>query len=233
MRAIGSIILTFGAALALMATPLLRADDVLTVADRLVHQHLTYVYGSEDLHNGGLDCSGFIQIVFREANGVELPNEADKQLDYLRQHGQIWDSTSGWTSATLQPGDLIFYAGPDQLPRTSLISHVMMYCGHNTIVGAQGKGRQLDGTYGGVGYYHFWPHSPAGIFGESGERFLNHRKIFAYGRLNVVPGSNTHESIVSIPTPITPSATGSSSTMTASSNSSFNLKPAGINPRFD
>src|SRR5882762_8503101 len=93
--------------LASVCLPLLRADDVLAVADRLVHDHLIYVYGSEDLRNGGLDCSGFTQVVFREAYGVELPNEADKQLAYLREHGQVWDSTSDWAKTTLQPGDLI------------------------------------------------------------------------------------------------------------------------------
>src|SRR5476649_128582 len=95
--------------LVLALAPLLRADDVLTAADRLVRQHLHYIYGSEDFRNGGLDCSGFVQIVFREAGGIDLPNEADKQLDYCREHGQVWDSTSDWTPATLQPGDLIFY----------------------------------------------------------------------------------------------------------------------------
>ena len=218
--------------LAIAWLPLLHADDVLTVADRLVHQHLTYVYGSEDLRNGGLDCSGFVQIVFREAYGVELPGEADKQLAYLREHGQVWDSTSNWTKTMLQPGDLIFYAGPYQLPRTSLISHVMMYCGHDIIAGAQGAGRRIDGVYSGVGYYPFWPHSPAGIWGETGERFLNHRRIFAYGRLNAVPDHVPHESIVSIPTPIVPGVMGST-TSTASAGFNFDLQPTGINPRID
>jgi hypothetical protein len=219
--------------LALVGMPLLRADDVLTVADRLVHQHLTYVYGSEDLHNGGLDCSGFTQVVFREACGVELPNEADKQLAYLREHGQVWDSSSGWTKATLQPGDLIFYAGPYQLPRASLISHVMIYCGHGVIAGAQGKGRRIDGGYSGVGYYPFWPHAPVGIWGESGERFINHRQIFAYGRLNAAPGHAPHGSIVSIPTPLAPAGTGSNAPTASTASLGFDLKPVGINPRFD
>jgi hypothetical protein len=211
--------------------PGLRADDVLTVADRLVHQHLTYVYGSEDIRKGGLDCSGFIQIVFRDAYGVDMPNEADKQLAYLRVHGRVWDSTSGWTKDTLQPGDLIFYAGPYPLPRASLVSHVMMYCGNGIMAGSQGEGRRLDGGYSGVGYYHFRPHSPSGILDESGERFLNHRKIFAYGRLSAAPDHAPPESIVSIPTPVAPGFTGSAAASTGGFG--FDLKPVGINPRFD
>ncbi len=162
---------------ALLALPLaVRADDVMTIADRIAHEHLLYIYGSEDLSHGGLDCSGFVQVVYREATGIELPNEADKQLAYLRDHGQVWDATSSWTSDLLQPGDLIFFAGPKPLPRLSQVSHVMMYCGHNTMVGAQGRGRQTDGSPGGVGYYYFSPRQPQGVWGESGDRFLNDRR---------------------------------------------------------
>jgi len=184
--------------------PLLHADDVLASADRLARQHLSYLYGSGDLRNGGLDCSGFVQIVFREGRGVDLPNEADKQLDYVRAHGQVWDSTSAWTPALLQPGDLIFYAGPDPLPRASLVSHVMIYCGEDIMAGAQGKGRQLDGLFSGVGYYYFRPQFPSGILGESGERFVGHRRVFAYGRLNSAPPTVTHESVASMPAPPPP-----------------------------
>ena len=206
----------------------LRAEDVLTVTDRLVHQHLTYIYGSEDLGNGGIDCSAFVRIVFREACGVELPDQADKQLDYLRAHGQVWDSTSAWTQFTLQPGDLIFYSGPYDIPRVSRISHVMMYCGHGIMAGSQGAGRRLDGVYSGVGYYPFWPHPPLGILGESGDRFLGRRQVFAYGRLNAVQGKAPHDLVASASAKPSPS-----DKTTASVISSFDLKPPGINPRFD
>jgi len=173
-----------------LAGGLLRADDAATVAEHLASQHLAYIYGSEDLRNGGLDCSGFVQVVFREAYGIELPNEADKQLDYCREHGQVWDSTSGWTPETLQPGDLIFFAGPYDLPRESRVIHVMVYCGHDTMAGAQALGRQEDGAIGGVGEYYFKPHYPSGILGESGERFIGHRRVFAYGRVFPAPTSS-------------------------------------------
>ncbi len=219
--------------LALAWPSFVHADDALAVADRLAQQHLAYVYGSEDLHKGGLDCSGFVQVVFREAYGVELPDEADKQLDYLRQHGQVWDSTSDWKPSTLQPGDLVFYAGPNQLPRTSLISHVMMYCGHDVVVGAQGKGRQLDGAYSGVGYYHFWPNRPAGVLGESGERFLNHFHVFAYGRLNAVQGQGNHPPMISTPTPVQPPGAAGSNTATIVTHPNFRLRSILMNPYFD
>jgi len=225
----GRFFLSMTCAVAMTLVAPLHAEDVLTVVDRLVHQHLSYVYGSEDLHNGGLDCSGFTQVVFREAAGIELPNEADKQLVYIREHGQVWDSTSGWTAATLQPGDLIFYAGPYQLPRASLISHVMMYCGHGVMVGAQGKGRQIDGAYSGVGYYRFWPHAPAGILGESGERFLNHRQVFAYARLNGVQCRDVPAVVLALPNPSAPH----SGPVTASASTSINPKRIGAARHID
>jgi hypothetical protein len=179
-----------------------RAEDVLSVASRLAHQNLPYLYGSDDLRKGGLDCSGFVQLVFRKSCGIDLPNEADKQLDYCRAHGQVWDATSGWTPETLQPGDLIFFAGPYDLPRESRIIHVMIYGGQETMMGAQGIGRQVDGVLGGVGDYYFHPRIPNGILGESGERFIGHRRVFAYGRLPVgrVPVSiNSVASAQSLP----------------------------------
>jgi len=215
---------------ALTGLSLLRANDVMTVADQLARQHLSYIYGSEDLHKGGLDCSGFVQIIFRESCGVELPDEADKQLEYIRVHGQVWDSTSHWTAATLQPGDLIFYAGPYDYSRISRITHVMVYCGHGTMVGAQGAGRRIDGDYSGVGYYPFSPRQPKGILGETGDRFLGHRQVFAYGRLTDFPAQPAHASVAAAPVPAPPPS--AAKTVTASA-SSFNLKPEGINPRFD
>lgn len=194
MRAVHSALAIAGSfALSQTWSPVLRAADLLTTVDALARQHLPYVYGSGDLRNGGLDCSGFVQIVFRESYGIELPDEADKQLEYCREHGQVWDATSGWTPGTLQPGDLIFTAGPEARPRTSLVTHVMIYCGHNTMAGAQGRGRQLDGTFSGVGYYFFGTHYPDGVLGESGARFIGHRRVFAYGRLRTSIGQITHE----------------------------------------
>jgi cell wall-associated NlpC family hydrolase len=197
--------------LILLGMPLLRADDLLTVADRLVSQHLSYIYGSEDLRNGGLDCSGFVQIVFRDSCGIELPNEADKQLEYCREHGQVWDSTSAWTPETLQPGDLIFFAGPYDLPRTSRVVHVMIYCGYDTMMGAQALGRREDGIIGGVGEYFFNPRFPSGILGESGERFIGHRRVFAYGRLNLGLAQIGQEKLASWHVASTPKVFGNKS----------------------
>jgi len=175
--------------LALMVPAQLLAEDVLTVANRLAGLHLPYAYGSQDPRDGGLDCSGFVQMVFRESAGIDLPDEADKQLEYCHANGQVWDASSAWTPAILQPGDLVFFVGPEPHPRTSQVSHVMIYCGNNIMVGAQSLGQQLDGTPAGVGYYYLPSRKPVGLLGESGERLLGHRLVFAYARLKASVGA--------------------------------------------
>ncbi len=217
--------------LALFSLPSLYADDVLTVADRLVEQHLSYIYGSDDLKTGGLDCSGFVRTVYHDSCGIDLPTEADKQLDYCRDHGQVWYSTSAWTPATLQPGDLIFFAGPYPLPRASQVQHVMIYCGHGVMAGAQGKGRRIDRIGSGVGYYSFLPHAPAGVPGESGDRFINHRHVFAYGRLNVPASTTTPAFVASRPEPSTePAKRPPTKTVVVVTRPA---KPFAVNPRID
>lgn len=202
------------------------AQDPMVVVDRIVRQHLRYIYGSEDMSKGGLDCSGFVQVVFREAAGAVLPDEADKQLAYVREHGQVWDSTSGWTPGTLQPGDLIFFAGPYDLPRASRISHVMIYCGNGVMAGAQGGGRQIGGGISGVGYYRFPMRHPAGVWGESGERFIGHRKVFAYGRLSGVKAK--------APVVLQPVMAGTNATVTPSGAvPGLDWKVVLVNPWFD
>jgi hypothetical protein len=190
------------ASLALSGLSQVSAEDVLTVADGLARKHLVYVYGSDDPRQGGLDCSGFVKLVFREGCGMELPDEADQQLAYCRAHGQAWDSTSGWTPATLQPGDLIFFAGPKATARVSEVSHVMIYCGNNVMVGAQAEGWQVDGTHAGVGYYPIPFRAPLGIFGEVGDRYIGYRRVFAYGRLLKSPIPASHAPVAAPAPPV-------------------------------
>jgi hypothetical protein len=212
-------------AIATVWPAVLPADDVMAVAGQLAERHMTYVYGSSDLDRGGLDCSGFVQLVFRQACGIDLPDEADKQLAWCREHGQVWDANSNWSPPILQPGDLIFYAGPEALPRESLVSHVMIYCGNGIAVGAQGTGRQLDGSLAGVGYYPFRVRAPRGVIGEPGTRFLGHRQVFAYGRLLLPPGTTANPLLVSIPAALLPgSMTG---------QAGLSPRPALSNPDFD
>lgn len=64
----------------------------------------------------GLDCSGFVQLVYRMC-GVVIPRDADLQADFAR--------TTEVDLAQVQPGDLIFFAGGND-PHRRTVTHVGM-----------------------------------------------------------------------------------------------------------
>ena len=82
-----------------------------------------YVWGGTSLTNGA-DCSGFCQSVFKHFK-ITIPRVADDQMR----------SSSGKTikEKDMLPGDLLFFGSG------STASHVVMYCGNDTIVHAKGK----------------------------------------------------------------------------------------------
>jgi cell wall-associated NlpC family hydrolase len=69
----------------------------------------------------GLDCSGFVGHVFRQATGLLLP----------RDSRAISETTQPLTQAELQPGDLVFF---NTLNRA--FSHVGIYLGDDRFVHA-------------------------------------------------------------------------------------------------
>lgn len=62
----------------------------------------------------GLDCSGFVQLVYRMC-GLVIPRDADLQAGFARTIGVSLEAT--------QPGDLIFFTGGDD-PHHREITHV-------------------------------------------------------------------------------------------------------------
>lgn len=162
----------------------LQAGDLLAVAERLASQNLQYIYGSEDPAKGGLDCSGFVRVVFREAYGIDLPDEAGKQYDYARKYGRVWDGTTGvWKESDLKPGDLVFYSGTRPSQRLNPITHVMIYYGHGLVVGAQNAGHRLYFKSPGVGFFPFRPHPPCGDPAHYADWDRSKMRLFAYARL--------------------------------------------------
>ena len=77
----------------------------------------------------GLDCSGFVSYVFREAAGVVLPHSAYS----LSLQGKSVASTE------LRPGDLVFF---NTVKRT--FSHVGIYIGDNRFVHAPKRGKSIQ-----------------------------------------------------------------------------------------
>ena len=73
----------------------------------------------------GLDCSGLVRYVFRQANGTELPRTSSE----ISQVGEKVEKKD------LQPGDLVFF---NTLKRT--FSHVGIYLGDNKFIHAPSSG---------------------------------------------------------------------------------------------
>lgn len=96
---------------------------------------IRYRYGGNSPEQG-LDCSGLVRYVFREA-GTELPRTSSE----MSQRGQPVDKQD------LQPGDLVFF---NTLNRA--FSHVGIYLGNNQFIHAPSAGRNvrvenMDMTY--------------------------------------------------------------------------------------
>ncbi len=99
-----------------------RAANLAIEAMSLVGIH--YRRGGTSPQNG-LDCSGLVRYVFREANGTELPRTSAE----MSKLGEQVDKSQ------LQPGDLVFF---NTLKRT--FSHVGIYLGDNKFIHAPSSG---------------------------------------------------------------------------------------------
>ncbi len=78
--------------------------------------------------DSGLDCSGFVQLVFKDAVGMLLPRTAKEQS----QVGNVIDKDE------LKPGDLVFF---NTMRRT--FSHVGIYLGDNRFLHAPRTGAEV------------------------------------------------------------------------------------------
>jgi len=109
-------------------------QDVILEGLKLVG--VRYKMGGNSVENG-LDCSSFVQMVFKESIGTYLPRTAREQSTV----GEHIDSTQ------LQPGDLVFF---NTMRRT--FSHVGIYLGDNHFLhapraGAEVRVESMDNSY--------------------------------------------------------------------------------------
>ena len=96
-----------------------------------------YRYGGNS-PEGGFDCSGLVQFVFRDTAGVRLPRST-RELVALDAPAVARDA--------LQPGDLVFFS-----PAGGAASHIGIYVGEGRFVHAPSTGGtvrldQLDSDY--------------------------------------------------------------------------------------
>ncbi|GGC05040.1 hypothetical protein GCM10007205_12790 [Oxalicibacterium flavum] len=88
---------------------------------------IDYKYGGNTPEEG-LDCSGLVKLIFKEAWDKELPRTAKE----LSREGQRIDKSE------LQPGDLVFF---NTLRRS--FSHVGIYLGDHKFIHAPSSGSQV------------------------------------------------------------------------------------------
>ncbi|MDD2742303.1 MAG: C40 family peptidase [Rhodocyclaceae bacterium] len=101
------------------------AQDVILQGLKLVG--VRYRLGGSNEDNG-LDCSGFVQLVFKDSIGAMLPRTARE----MSEVGQRIDSSQ------LKPGDLVFF---NTMRRT--FSHVGIYLGDNHFLHAPRTGAEV------------------------------------------------------------------------------------------
>ena len=102
-----------------------RASDLAIRAMAMVG--IRYKYGGNTPENG-LDCSGLVRYVFKQAWGAELPRTSEE----ISRVGAKVDSKD------LQPGDLVFY---NTLRRG--FSHVGIYLGDNKFIHSPSAGSSI------------------------------------------------------------------------------------------
>jgi len=95
-------------------------DNVIT--QTLAYLNIPYLWGGEHPQTG-LDCSGFVQLVFRKA-GLELPRVARDQFS----------ATDFLPPSRVLPGDLVFFAMKH--PGTARVDHVGIYLGKGYFIHA-------------------------------------------------------------------------------------------------
>lgn len=102
-----------------------RASDLTITAMEFLG--IRYKRGGNTPENG-LDCSGFVRLVFKDAVGAELPRTAAE----ISRVGEKVDQKD------LQPGDLVFY---NTLRKG--FSHVGIYLGDNKFIHSPSAGGQV------------------------------------------------------------------------------------------
>jgi len=102
------------------------AQDVILQGLKLVG--VRYRFGGND-ESSGLDCSGFVRLVFKDSIGTSLPRTARE----MSEVGQQIDASQ------LKPGDLVFF---NTMRRT--FSHVGIYLGDNRFVHSPRRGRDVE-----------------------------------------------------------------------------------------
>jgi cell wall-associated NlpC family hydrolase len=119
-------------------------DSLGVVAMARRYLGVRYLFGGTD-PTIGLDCSGLVQLVFRQL-GISLPRTAQQQ----------YDATLRVDRAGLQPGDLVFFARTYADPH-DWVTHVGIYIGDGLQINAPTDGQvvSIQPVFSGFWGEHF------------------------------------------------------------------------------
>lgn len=107
-----------------------RSDADQLIASAMGLLGLAYRFGGTSPKTG-MDCSGFMQYVFRKGLQVSLPRTAAEQ-------SRVGVEVS---RSNLQPGDMVFFNTSGRR-----VSHVGMYIGNNRFIHAPRTGKNIEIT---------------------------------------------------------------------------------------
>ena len=109
--------------------------DLILLATQLSKMNLTYLYGSADPKNKGMDCSGTIYYLLSQKTHSDIPRSSDELFNWVEKSGKLYKVTANDFNSSefsnLKPGDLLFWSGTYVTHRASSITHVMLYLGKN------------------------------------------------------------------------------------------------------
>jgi cell wall-associated NlpC family hydrolase len=102
---------------------------------RLSQMNLTYLYGSSDPVNKGMDCSGTIYYLLNQITHSDVPRQASEMFTWVKSAAKLYQITNADFDSVafseLKPGDLLFWSGTYKTHRDPPITHVMLYLGKN------------------------------------------------------------------------------------------------------
>lgn len=137
----------------------------------LTKKNLNYKFGSASPAKGGMDCSGTIYFVLRQAGVMDVPRSASGQYLWTRKAGTFLSVISrkmdSYELKELKPGDLLFWSGTYATKVDPPVTHSMIYLGKRKrdgkpVMFGASDGRSYDGkSQWGVSVFDFRIPKPA------------------------------------------------------------------------
>lgn len=108
----------------------LTTGSVVSLAVKLANANIPYVWGGASLSGSlsGMDCSGLVDYVFQNAEGIPLPHYTVSLESCVSQH----------SVAEAQPGDILFWGNHGST------YHCAIYIGNNQYVAAPQPGQNVE-----------------------------------------------------------------------------------------